>query len=1187
MTRIAPAAVFGALGMIATSLAHAASAPATLDPQQLEEMANDVARFSEAVKGYRAAANVVIRRAYIDKMKGIKSKYEPLISLNEKEERERRLDAIAMFEQFLRRYPNDRRWTPDAMFRLAELYYEKSSDEFLTIQEEYQKALDSPTPPTTPSPRPNYANTVDLYRRLLTEFPNYRLLDAAYYLLGFCLGEMGQDAEAKQVLLAMTCSNRYKPLDPPPPPQVSRGGALASRSASAEVYKDCVPVKKDSKFLAEAWTRVGEMHFDNAELGLAIGAYGKVLEFPDSTYYDKALYKLAWSYYRDNRFSEAIKEFDGLVKWADGRKSSGEKFGSDLRPEAVQYLGISFNESDWDGDTLPDPETGLARMEKFYAGREVEPHVREVYQRLGDIYFDQTKFPEAIAVYRALLAKWPYYIEAPQVQEKIVKAFERDRNLEAAAKERELLGRNYTKGTAWFDKNKDNPEALAVAQQLAEDALLIAATNVHAAAQGCKDQWQKNQSDTSKLLQCKVLYKNAGELYEKYLVAYPNSKQAYDFSAFYADALYFSDQFDAAIAAYTLVRDSVLDNKNQVTAAFQIIKSYEAIIDRMKVAKQLEDPPIPDEKNTKPPVTPIALPEIYTKYLGALDWYVANLKDEKVPGMKYAAAVMVLRYKDWPEGRKRLQSVADTYCGTQSDVGLTAYQSLLQTYFIDYLVPDAEQKDCALGRLLAIAEQFSESPCAKSQNGGEFIARIKQIKSSVRSTVITQTAQNEIENEEKGTSKQVARCKEGTGGIDIVRGVATTKPGVAPAPGSKAIASGLDASLALDLMDLVNESPKEEDAPNNLNNACVIYEKLFQPAEATKCYERLARDYGDTALGKEATWNAANNYSRAFEFDKAVAYYTKVATDPKFTGNEHRKEALGKAAILVDNDQQYPRAAQLFKQYADAVADKPKDAAQAYMNACNDYEKAKDYGKYRQCLDELIRRYSGAQDAGDYVIDAYLKKATLTEQQSRNRKDVLAAYQKVRNEFLARHLPPATPAAAAAAKAEYLLLDDKFNVFKAKQLRLTETKKAKAVIDAFIAEARALQEEYKRVWDYKDATWTLASFLRRGDIFYEFAQKLVKAADAPPDEVKSIDKKACRADPSLCGEALTQYKDAIYQFVTPIEDTAKTEWKATLERAAQLGVTNDYVKKARENLSKYLPDEFPYIKDERIGVEYP
>ena len=36
-----------------------------------------------------------------------------------------------------------------------------------------------------------------------------------------------------------------------------------------------------------------------------------------------------------------------------------------------------------------------------------------------------------------------------------------------------------------------------------------------------------------------------------------------------------------------------------------------------------------------------------------------------------------------------------------------------------------------------------------------------------------------------------------------------------------------------------------------------------------------------------------------------------------------------------------------------------------------------------------------------------------------------------------------------------------------------------------------------------------------------------------------------------------------------------------------MGVTNDYVKKARENLSKYLPDEFPFIKDERIAPGVP
>ena len=334
-----------ALGLVAAAprAAEAQGGPPRVqqDAKLLEELAQDLANFQEAVRGYRGAANLLVKRAYGEKIKAIKGKYEPLISLNEKEERDRRLDAIAMFEAFLRKYPTDKRWTPDAMFRLAELYYEKSSDQFLTAQEAFQKALDSPNPPKGEAPKPDYTDTVALYRRLLVEFPSYRLLDAAYYLLGFCLGEMGQEAEGKQALLALTCANQYRPLDPPPPPAPAGG---STRGPLTDVYKDCEPVRKDSKFLPEAWTRIGEMHFDNGELAQAISAYGRVLWFKDSSYYDKALYKLAWSYYRDNRFPEAVREFDNLVKYADQRTAAGQKVGSDLRPEAIQYLGVSFSD---------------------------------------------------------------------------------------------------------------------------------------------------------------------------------------------------------------------------------------------------------------------------------------------------------------------------------------------------------------------------------------------------------------------------------------------------------------------------------------------------------------------------------------------------------------------------------------------------------------------------------------------------------------------------------------------------------------------------------------------------------------------------------------------------------------------------------------------------------------------------
>jgi tetratricopeptide (TPR) repeat protein len=1186
----------GALALLAalTGVRANAAAPGGPDPRLLDEMEKDVKRFSQMVTEYRGTARTILKRTYQDRIKKINAKYDTQINLNDREARDRRRDAIAMFEAFLLKYPNDKRWTPDAMFRLAELYYEKSAEEYLDADEAYKKAIDGPSPPDTPPPRVDYTPTINLYRRLLTEFPSYRFLDAAYYLLGFCLGEMGEDMQAKQALLALVCANKYKPLDAPaatPRPAPRPPGAKPGDDD--EVYRACTPVRKESKFLPEAWTRVGEFHFDNPnELKQAIAAFHKVLGFKDTPYYDRALYKLAWAYYRDNRFPEAVREFDNLVKYADGRTKAGQKVGSDLRPEAVQYLGVSFAEPDWDGDALPDPVNGLERAKAFYKGREKEPHVREVFQRLGDIYFDQTKYSDAIAVYKALLATWPYYADAPRVQDRIVHAYEKDRNLVAAAKEREALGRGYSKGSDWYEHNKENPEALAVARQLSEDALLTAATNVHAAAQACKGKWLENQKDTKKLDECKKLYAAAAELYEKYLVAYPNSKRSYEFAAFAADALYYSGQLPEAIAAYKGVRDSQLDNKYQEDAAFRIIKAYEEIIDDQKKSKQIEDPPIPDEKNTKPPVTPIAMPDIYKKYVESIDWYVDHIKNDRVPDLKYAAAVITLRYRDWPGARERLGKVAEVYCGTKSDVGFKAYDAILQTYFIDFNVPDEEQKDCALGKLLSVAEQFGESPCGKAPAAKPYLDRFAQIKSSVKTTIITKRLQLSMENEEKGTHKELVMCQSGPGGIAIVTGAAQpAKPGEKPPEGKapvKSLSTELDVGLALDLIDVVNANPKDPGAPTALNNACVIYEKLFQFGEATKCYERLYANYPDSEWGKEALWNASRNHYRFFEFDQAVKGYLNFAQDPKFAQSEHRKEALGLAASLLDNDQQYGRSADLYKKYSDAIADKPQDSAQAYFFACNAYEKATSQAQQVACLKDFIKKFDKQPAAGEYVVQAFMKQAVITERTSHNKSEVLAAYKRVRDEFINRKLPAATPAAGFAAKADFLIMEEKFKAFQKKELKFgAKPDQIKKTFETFTNEAKQLNEDYQKIWAYKDATWTLASFLRSGDVYYEFAQKLIKAGDNPPDDVKKLAKMACKANPDDCGVVEGQYKDAIFQFVTPVEEEAKRRWKDTLARAAQMGVTNEYVKKARENLSKYLPDEFPFVKDERIGLEYP
>ena len=87
----------------------------------------------------------------------------------------------------------------------------------------------------------------------------------------------------------------------------------------------------------------------------------------------------------------------------------------------------------------------------------------------------------------------------------------------------------------------------------------------------------------------------------------------------------------------------------------------------------------------------------------------------------------------------------------------------------------------------------------------------------------------------------------------------------------------------------------------------------------------LIDDVPLTQVEGKAFFTADKNNERFFNFNAAVAGYLKIAEDPKFADNEHRKDALGLAATLLDNDQQYSRAATLYRRYSDAVADKPKE----------------------------------------------------------------------------------------------------------------------------------------------------------------------------------------------------------------------------------------------------------------------
>ncbi len=266
---------------------------------------------------YLAITDHIVERTYLNEKAKVKKAYEGQIETSRRHTEARRLEAIKDFEAWIKRYPNDRRWTPDILFRLAELYYEKATVDFQYAQVQYQDAVRRVREesrklgkelPEPPEPQIDYTIPISYYRRIIKEFPDYRNRDVVFYLLGYCLREMSKQAEeeatdepespdkpsksrvfaakARQAFLGLVCANRYKPTDPPSEPTVpaelesaiaADEEEMAGREnldlARFDPYKGCKPAISLSKFtgmelkkrqalLSQAWFILGEQHFD-------------------------------------------------------------------------------------------------------------------------------------------------------------------------------------------------------------------------------------------------------------------------------------------------------------------------------------------------------------------------------------------------------------------------------------------------------------------------------------------------------------------------------------------------------------------------------------------------------------------------------------------------------------------------------------------------------------------------------------------------------------------------------------------------------------------------------------------------------------------------------------------------------------------------------------------------------------
>jgi tetratricopeptide (TPR) repeat protein len=744
----------------------------------LERFQQEAAEYEQAARDYRATLTLLVRHHYEEQRRRILEVLDQDVHEQQDQLRVTRDEAIRRLETFVARYagPNaDPGATPDAMFRLAALYEERArADDKTRLSEGLLPAM-------------------ALYRKIVEEFPHYQELAGVAYYLGHAYTDAGRLDEGQQAWRALVCQNRYPAQSDPtdaskimlePLPQdrdaafwsdwynrnpipfdqqgsarrVGAGGVAGQGARDIEreelsfidPYRGCEPIPQEvqpgqePRYVAEAWWQLGNFHFDQLDAGgpyslnRALRAYERSMKFEKPPLYGVALYKHAWTTFKQQRYHAAVDGFVRLLRYADRQEIETGDSGADFRSEAYTYIAGSLTYSDFEGPHENDPNIARSdvldlEMDPVAAEEKMAIAIRrlqdpkiiprdekwtvEIYKALGQEFIDITQNRNAVAVLELALARFPMDRDAPKTQDKVAALYEqlarlapegsrvRTEYTQRALEARTMLAA-YVGQTEWTNANRDDAEALAQAESLAKAGLLRAAadhTN-QARALVARAREARSESEQRNLLEQAINgYRMADTAWAAYVDQDPAALDSYESRFWLADSRYWivvlqvslgrtPSEPDVAAArnAAIDVRDSTEDDRYLQPAAYYLVSMSDNLLTdayrehaasggRRGIAPREAVQFLGAGADRKPIEAP--LPVQVENAIADRDGYNESIVFEEDPqhnGPLYAfqAAEYYFVYGQFEPARQRFEPMMAEYCG-KNEWGYKAWEKLI------------------------------------------------------------------------------------------------------------------------------------------------------------------------------------------------------------------------------------------------------------------------------------------------------------------------------------------------------------------------------------------------------------------------------------------------------------------------------------------------------------------------------
>lgn len=372
---------------------------------------------------------------------------------------------------------------------------------------------------------------IALYRKLLKEYPLYERNDQVLYQMSRAYEELGRVEEAMKVMDRMV---REYP---------------------------------NSRYLDEVQFRRAEYFFSHRKYLDAEDAYQSIVDIGvGSSYFQLALYKMGWTFYKQELYEEALHKFIALLDYHVSVGYDFEQKGDETERKRMEdtfrVISLSFS-------YLGGADSVVGYFSRF-GKRSYEDRV---YSRLGEYYFSKRRYSDAVETYDAFVARNPFHRKSPNFHMRVIEINMAGGFPSLVIESKKTFATRYgLKADYW--KHFEPGERPEVLDDLKTN-LTDLANHYHALYQNPKKEEEKQ-----------VNFEEARHWYRQFLVSFPMVDESPAINYQMADLLLENNSFDEAAVEYEKTAYDYPEHEKSSKAGYAAVYAFRQYLDAVPKAER-------------------------------------------------------------------------------------------------------------------------------------------------------------------------------------------------------------------------------------------------------------------------------------------------------------------------------------------------------------------------------------------------------------------------------------------------------------------------------------------------------------------------------------------------------------------------------------------------------------------------